>query len=889
MRRNGQPRRSRHRLAAALAGATLVLTWGAAQTPEIPFDKAVHETRLPLTTWLDPVELAETWQDRKVFLEEVFLIAEGPRQDELYATSCETSREAAPAQEALGVRCPWVYLGKLQPDEARERLRLIGGRKVAVYFTVGQIVPRRFARQFGMLESKHGAWVEVDDETFHIAADARIFNLPEDEAAEETAAPRTAQEAQAYFSFEYRLVDEENGQAVRTALRPLSRSSILGGRTEFVVETSAPEWFAVEGVAVTGHEGLYLRAGRLDLCASSTAPNSCIADFGPGVARQRFTVEAAVRNVDGVRFTVARDFATLDTHPHRIGTASYGTRRAPTGQSLRDELIRLVRVETGVGGDEAGRVDYRVDLPPEVFRVEVAGIEGATIKSVTPPVAARPAESVPLLIPIFFDVSSYFTEEQQGEAALGWLPSYAGDDGGIVRKLRHGLEWAAWSGVDAGFIVVDYAATARMFGPFRLHTGRELSDEQKAHNRSTLDGLANHLQQPPLPEWRRRRLDAWVSDVGDPLFTLNHLYFRTRPGLVAALLVTDGRDNPIEPRPRFLPELWPERLAELDRALSPERADLILGVLDEERGLRDEAIGRLNETAEENGDLGLTLLAEYVRGLETVCTSTPHPHGEGRLPPMDALIVPGPSAPRRERQGPLNNMIREEFGGEVHRLYVARKTPAEQMEERLREPRELADTLTLGQMIRKIYDKLRASYVVVVEIPDADRTEARRTLTIRAEETSTTPRGKTKVRPIEGRLRYTPTFEPSRTAREVLPALIQSPVSPVRLLAAHELRNHWEDPAVYAVLRQRAEIEAHAVVRRTLFESQIAIDLKRLQVTAAEIAEEGERGTCRRRAYERLRALQENGQDRPDPLLVRDAALLARRCREAFQGESDTP
>jgi hypothetical protein len=876
-----------------LVGATLVLTWGAAQTPEIPFDKAVYETRLPLTTWLDPVELAEAWQDRKVFLEEVFLIAEGPRQDELYATSCETSREAAPAQEALGVRCPWVYLGKLQPDEARERLRLIGGRKVAVYFTVGQIVPRRFARQFGMLESKHGAWVEVDDETFHIAADARVFNLPEDEAAAEaaetTAAPSTAQEAQAYFSFEYRLVDAENGQAARNALRPLSRSSILGGRTEFVVETSAPEWFSVERVVVTGHEGIYRRDGRLELCASSTAPNSCVADFGPGVARQRFTVEAAVRNVDGARFTVARDFATLDTHPHRIGTASSGTRRAPTEPSPRAEVVRLVRLETDAGGGEAGRVGYRVDLPPELFRVDIAGIEGATVKSVTPPLAARPSESVPLLIPIFLNVSPYFSEGREGGPALGWLPSYAGEDGGIVRKLRHGLEWAAWSGVDAEFVVVDYAATARMFGPFRLHTGRDLSDDQKAHNRSTLDGLADHLRQPPLPEWRRRRQDAWASDVRHPLFTLNDLCFKAHPGLVAALLVTDGRDNPIEPRPRFLPELWPERLAELDRALTPERADAILGALDEEGGLRDEAIGRLNETAEENGDPALSLLAEYLRALETGGTATPHPHAEGRPPPMDALIVPGPSAPRRERPGPFHNMIREEFGGEVHRLYVARKTPAEQMEERLREGSDVADTLTLGQMIRKIYDQLRASCVVVVEVPDAEQTEARRTLTMRAEETSTTPKGKTKVRPIEGRLRYTPTFESSRTVREKLPALIQSPIAPLRLLAAHELRNHWQDPALYAVLPQRAEVETHGVIRRVLFESQVAIDLKRLQVTASEIADEVERRTCRRRAYERLQALGEHAEVLPDPLLAEDAAFLARRTREEIQGESGTP
>lgn len=890
MRRNDHRRPLHHRLATALAGAMLVLAWGVAVSRDAPFDKAPYETRLPLTTWMDPVELAEEWQDRRVFLKGVYLIAEGPGQNEFYATSCKTTGEAAATPESLEVRCPWVYLGKLQPEEARERLQLIGERKINVYFTVGQIVPRRFARQFGMLEAKDGAWVEVDGDYVHIIADTRVFKLPEDveaaaaaEPSEPAGPPRTAEEAEAYLSFGYRLLHEEKGQEIRTAFRPLNRASILGGRAEFIVETSAPEWFSIEGVTVTGHEGVYLRTGRLALCASSSSSNSCTADFGPGVARQRITVEAAVRNVDGVRFTVARDFATLDTHPYRIGTASSGTRRASGSaeQPPPNEVIRLVRIENEAGRGAEGRTGYRVDLPPEAFRVDVAGIEGATIKSVTLPAAARESEAVPLLIPIFINVSAYLNEEQREGAAFGWLPSYAGgDDGGIVRKLGQGLEWAAWSGVDAEFIVVDYAATARMFGPFRLHHGRQLTDDQKAQNRRTLDALASHLRQPPLPEWRTKRSGTWASDIGDPLLTLNDLYFRAHPGPVAALLLTDGRNNPIDPRPLFLPDLWPERLVELDRALTSERSEAILGLLDAGRSLHDEATGRILGTAEETGTLRPEVFAAYLRGLDPGGTSALHPRREYRLPPMDALIVPSDTAPRREQQRTFGSMIREDFGGEVYRLYTVRKTPAKQMEQELRVSRDHGDMLTLGQMIHKIYDQLRASYVVVAEIPNAEQGGARQELTIGAVEAHTTPKGKTKHRPIEGRLRHVPTYTSSRSVREELPAWVQSPIAPLRLIAAHESRNHWDDSTLYGVLMRQAEVETNPAVGRVLLESAIAIELKRLQVTAEEIADANERRDCRRRAYDRLQALGEKAEDLADPPLARDAALLARRHRE---------
>jgi hypothetical protein len=225
-------------------------------------------------------------------------------------------------------------------------------------------------------------------------------------------------------------------------------------------------------------------------------------------------------------------------------------------------------------------------------------------------------------------------------------------------------------------------------------------------------------------------------------------------------------------------------------------------------------------------------------------------------------------------------MIREDFGGEIYQLYTVTKTPAEQLEEQLREPRDLGDTLTLGQMIRKIYDQLRASYVVVAEIPNADQTGARHTLTISAVEAHTTSKGRTKYRPIEGRLRYVPTYTSSRSVREKLPTLIRSPIGLLRLIAAHELRNHWDDSVLYEVLGRQIDVETDAVVRRVLLESAIAIDLKRLQVTAEEIADEGERLTCQRQAHDRLQAIGERADATADPRLAREAAFLASWYRE---------
>jgi hypothetical protein len=525
-----------------------------------------------------------------------------------------------------------------------------------------------------------------------------------------------------------------------------------------------------------------------------------------------------------------------------------------------DQVVRLVRVETLVGQGGDRRVDYRVDLRSEMFRIVVDGIKGAAIKSVT-----RPDKTVPLLIPIFLNVSPYFTERGGG---LGWRDTYAAGAKGIVFKLSQGLERAAWNGVDAEFMVVEYAATARMFGPFRLQPGRALTDEQKERNRRTLDALEAHMCQPPPPEWNERLRDRWVSDLSSPLHTMNDLLFRIYPGLVSALLVTDGWNNPQEP-PRFQLDLWPERIDRLNRALSPERVAVILGLLDDGRGLHDAAVGRFLEAVGDREELTPETLAAYVRGLDPGGTSTLHPHRENRLPALDALMVPSPVSLRTQRQESFRNLIRDDFGGEIYRLYTVRKTPVEQLEEQIHDRRQFSDTLSLSQMIGRIYDQLRASYVVVAEVPNEKQNGARHSLSFQVVETYESSKGKTRTRPIEGRLQYMPYYTSSRSVREKLPVLAGSPFVLLRLLAAYELRKHWDDGELHEVLEQRLEFERDAVVREVLLESAIATNLKRLQITAEEIPDERRRRSYRLRAYDRLQKFGES-------VLASDAARLAR-------------
>jgi hypothetical protein len=885
MRRTPHLRGLPWRLALPLVACLPIVAWTVAQEhPAAAVDKSLYRTPMPLDTWIDPAELTASWQGKRVFLTGVFLIAETHRENEIYATSCAGELALGDLQNA---RCPRVYLGKLPWEEARRRLQQVGSREVDVYLTVGPPVPRRFVPQFGMFGAEDGAWVEIGTDMFHIEADARVFRVPEereagdrvaDEAAEPAPPappPSTPAEAQAYLSFGYRLHLENEAGGGGADLRAIERTSLLSGNTELVVETSAPDWLSVEGIEVFGQEGIYLHGGPHSLCRSTTPVNSCVADFGTGIAGQRFRIDADVRLVDGERLTLSREFATLDTHPSRLGTASPAVYREQDAveRPPPDEVVRLVRVETVTGRGEGRRVEYRLDLPPEVFRIDVAGIKGASIRSVTPPAAARPGEQVPLLIPIFFSVSPYFTERRQG--GFGWREAYAGDGGGIVRKLCQGLERAAWNGVDAEFIVIDYAATARMFGPFRLHPGKQLSDAQKRDNRGTLEALEAHLRQPPLPAWQMR-LDKWISDLSSPLHAMNDLYFRTYPGLVSALLVTDGWNNPEHARPRFQLDLWPERIDRLNRAISPARAEAILGLLDRGRSLHHEALDRFLATAGDGGELAPESLAACIRGLDPGGASTLHPHRENRLPPMDALVIPSPVSLRTQMQEMFSTMIRDDFGGDIYRLYTVSKAPAERLEEQIRDRRQFGATLSFGQMIGRIHDQLRASYIVVAEIPNEKQNGARHPLRFEAVETYETSRGKTKRRPVEGRLRYMPYYTSSISVREKLPVLAGSPFALLRLLAAFELRNHWDDGDLYAVLDRRLAVERDPVVRDGLLESAVAINLKRLQITPLEIPDEHERLAHRRQAYQRLQALAENAADLAGPSVVRDAAHLAR-------------
>ena len=682
--------------------ATVATLAGTSLATPAPFDRSQYRTLLPLSTWLTRDEPAETWSGRNVFLSGVVLIAEGHRRNEFYVGYCKDKDLAG----SVRMRCPRVYLGKLSPDEARSLQERVGDRAVDVFFTVGSLVPRYFAPQFGVLDADHGAWIDVDGEMFRVEAEERVFGLPKDgEVAAPPVRPSTSEEARPYFTFEYRSVDDDAADEFRT----LDRSSLLSGRTEFDVATSAPDWYSIERVTVVGGEDVSLDGGSLELCRSAGSSPTCTADFGPGIAGQHLVITATVRDSDGARFEQSREVTTLDTHPIRRGTATHGVvrERASVERVPYDEVVRLVRFETVSGRGEDRLTEYRTDLPAEAFRIDVAGIEGARISDVSPPPATRPHEPSSIMIPIFLSASPYLTRRGPDRSEIGWTDDYAG----IVRKLSQGLERAAWNGVDARFVVVTYAASGRVFGPFRLRPGRQLGDDDKRANREALDALDAHLLEPPPEAWNEHL--EWVNDLSSALHTMNDLCFRIHDGPVGALLVTNGWNDPPQRDPRFVHDLWPERLGQLDRAISPERGAEILRLLDEGRGVHDEAIDRLIVGLGPDWPLSPELLAAYVRELAPGGTSTLQPHRENRVPQMDALMVTSLISLRDRTQEAFTEMIREDFGGEIHRLYEAKKTSAEKLEEALHDPRQSSGALTFSAMIEKIHDQLRGLLAIV--------------------------------------------------------------------------------------------------------------------------------------------------------------------------------
>jgi hypothetical protein len=867
-------RRASRRAAVALAVWTLATGGSARADADAPIDRTSYEPLLTLTEWEEPSTLAERLTGVRIVLRGAFLVAEGESADRVYASSCPERPAKETARQPGSARCPRVYLGKVGPGEARSRLERASGRPVDVYLTVGQVVPRPFARQFGMLDARDGAWVEADGEMFRILPDLRVFGaaVGEDGHAEAPALPKTPEAAMQHFRFLYRLVRDRGGQAERSEPRPIGPSSLPCGTTEIIVETTAPEWFEIVRVVARGDEALY--GGRARLCESEAAPDVCTADFGPVIAGQRFTVEVTVRDADGERLVIERAFRTLDAHPSRVGTTGTvpdgGTTSTPA-----DEIRRLVRVESADDSGADRRVSYRVDLPPEAFDVRAAGVPGAEVRAVEPPPLVRTDEAVPFLIPILVNASPYLVRPAGDGDGPAWHDAYAGSSGSLVRMLLHGLERAAWNGLEAEFIVVEYAGGARRFGPFRLHPGRELTEARRAENRDVLEALVAHMQSPPPADWYAEDARGRVVDFRSPLCTLNQLYVRTFPGRVSALLVTDGRDDPVGAQPRFLPGLWPERLDQLDRALTAERAAAIGDLLDAGRSLQEVTAACLAGGPAGEGDLNAEQLAACLRGLDPGGLAAGRPHRECSLPQMNALLLPGPSASRCRVSRQFQEMIRQGFGGEIYQLYQVRKsspTPAEPP----RDPRRAGETLGFSQMLERIRDQLRASYTVVATLPNEGQDGERHAVEFTAAEPRHPGDGKSKRRPVDARLCYVGFCSSSRSVREELATLADSPIALVRLLAAHQLRDQWNDPALVDLIGRRLDDEPHPVVRAALLESAVAVELKRLQVSEADLPGEDRRAALRRTSCERLEALARRAADLPDPSLVREAARLAR-------------
>ena len=324
------------------------------------------------------------------------------------------------------------------------------------------------------------------------------------------------------LTFEYRL-----NRAPDSPFRPLTRTTLFYGSTTFRVNTSAP--YRILGVEVIG-EAVHLDSGQQAArCQSTEPPNRCTVDFGDVVAGQPFTVAVRVGNArDNSLQRVSRRFVTLDAHPSSDSISPAGVLVEHTDSDAHspDHVVRLVRVQCVEGGRKNRQVHYVNDLGAESFRAKVKGIKGAKILSAHPP-----NDSVPLLIPILFNVSRYLVSGVHRKSVFGWSDRLAD----AVSALQQGLRGAARQGVDAEYVLAAYAATGRVFGPFRLIPGDDLSAPERAANDATLERLERFLTQPPLDAWNRRARLLFVDNFGSVVHTLNDIYLREFEGLVQGL------------------------------------------------------------------------------------------------------------------------------------------------------------------------------------------------------------------------------------------------------------------------------------------------------------------------------------------------------------------
>ena len=592
------------------------------------------------------------------------------------------------------------------------------------------------------------------------------------------------------------------------------------------------------------------REGHAALCRSPEGSNACVVDFGEIIARRTFRIDAElVRSQDGATRTVSARFMTLDTHPAGDATSlatNVLMERTRAEARPPDHVMRLVGVRRVEGKGATRRVTYRDDLTQDNFEVWVRGIPGAKILSVRAP---DPASRK--LIPILFNVATYLVSRGPREGALDWQRHY----GEMVATLIQGIRTAGRRGVDVEYVVAAYAATGRVFGPFRLHPGSNLDVSRQRSNDATLEELERFLTQPPSPRWNVKAEGKWVDNFGNVVHTLNDLYLRGYDGVVQGVWITDGWYNPSETRPRFQDDMWTEQLGLLNPVWSEARLDELLHRLDQGVSAHDEELSRYVGSLEVGDDEVTARVTSFLRELDPGATETLHAHRVSSSPLLNALFVPSDRSLRAHPQmSEFSTFVRNSYGGEIFRLLDREQD---------------SGTEPLAELLQRTHRQLAHSYTVDVEVPNPQQDGASHTLRFEVVEASG------KAGRLEGcELAYMPHYTSSRPVRSRLVDFLGSPFKDLRLLSAYELRNHWRDDKLYAAWGERWQVENDDQVRAMLFETWVVINLNRLQ--AGESPKAPRRVVkLARDALVKLREAGKQAANQPDPTLASEAAMLA--------------
>jgi len=651
------------------------------------------------------------------------------------------------------------------------------------------------------------------------------------------------------LAFEYRRFNHAPDE-----YRRLSRTAILYGPTTFQVRTAHP--YRITRIEIIGEE-VRLPSGRQAVHCRSTEPaDLCSVDFGNVAAQQSFRIDVQVSNsTDGSAVQHSRQFVTLDTYPtdDAILAPDGLVERTETSAYPPDQVTRLVRVQRDDGSRKRRTRSYYNDLTAESFQVKVKGVRNSRVVSLR-----APNRSAPKLIPILIDASIFLGAAPSVPSGVGWTDGYRD----MVSALVTGLRSAALDGSDAEHMVLLYAATGRLFRPFRLYPGSDPSEDGRQQNEVTLGELEEFLEQPPPAEWNKRRGVFFVGDFGSAIHTLNDLYLRGYEGLVQGLWITGVVAHPSGFQRQFQNDLWPERVRQLNPTWSDERFVELLARLDRGVGVHDEALTRFIASFDDAASAA-ERIPEFLRELSPGATETLHPHRVNSIPLLNVLVVGSAGMLMSDQALRFSHFARENYGGEIFHLV---SDDLSKTDDSTAEAGTTVGSATIARAIRETDEQLANSYVVDIEVPNPHQDGSRHRLILTLDKAG-------RAKELIG---FEPTcatyYKSSRSVRDRLRSYLGSPFKTLRVLSAYELRKHWFDEELYAARAGRWHVENDDQVRAVLFETWVAMNLKRLQSTEPGKETRDQAGA----AYEKLLHAGDLAAELPDHDLARNAATLAK-------------